>query len=264
MRDSHFQRPYFRRLGTGVTACVLAGALAACGSGASSGSSSGGTTTPAAAAGPTTDSGSGTTSNGITGTATTGDPKAHCDQITKAEVQPMFPSQPITKITVKAAGTTSKGQSCLFASADTSNVVFINVMSGDDAKNAYQTDTIGMGGHAVAMSGIGDKAARDGSHGDPIVTSMQGDLYCSVLPQIDDVAGVQQLMVAAGNSNNIDDKYFAEAAAAYGTLCNLVYGTGNTTPDLSALISAGSAAASSPTTAAELPTDFTLPTDSTP
>jgi hypothetical protein len=240
-----------------ATTLLSVAALAACGGGSSKGSA----TTTTAAGGSTSASGSGTTSNGITGTVTTGDAKAHCDQITKAEVQPMFPTQTITKVTVKAAGTTSKGQSCLFASADTSSLLFVNVMSGEDAKHAYEADTIGMGKNAVAMSGIGDKAARDGSDGDPIVTSMQGDLYCSVLPQIDEVVGVRQLMVAAGNSNNIGDKYFGEAAAAYGTLCNLVYGTGNTMPDLSALKAAGSSAASSPTTEAELPTDFTLPTD---
>lgn len=36
----------------------------------------------------TTAAASPTTSNGITGLATTGDPKATCDQITKADVQP--------------------------------------------------------------------------------------------------------------------------------------------------------------------------------
>ncbi len=182
-----------RRLGLGVSACLFAVALAACGGGSSSGSSSSGTTTPAGT--PTTvDSGSGTTSNGITGLATTGDAKAHCDQITKADVQPMFPTQTITKVTVKAAGTISKGQSCLFSSADTSNLLFINVMSGQDATNAYQTDTIGFGSNAIAVSGIGDKAARNGSHSDPIVPSMQGDLYCSVLPNIDDFVGIQPLV----------------------------------------------------------------------
>ena len=146
----------------------------------------------------------------------------------------MFPTQTITKVTVKAAGTISKGQSCLFSSADTSNLLFINVMSGQDATNAYQTDTIGFGSNAIAVSGIGDKAARNGSHCDPIVPSMQGDIYCSVLPNIDDFVGIQPL-VAAGNTADVGDKYYAAAAAAYGTLCNRVYGSGNTTPDLSAL-----------------------------
>ena len=232
-------RSILGRLAPGLSACLFAVALAACGSSKSSShGAASNTTTPSGSATGSSGSGSagsGTTSNGITGLATTGDPKAKCDQITKADVQPMFPTETITKVTVKAAGTISKGQSCLFASADTSNLLFVNVMSGQDAKNAYQTDTIGFGSNAIAMSGIGDKAARDGSHGDPIVTSMHGDLYCSVLPQIDDFVGVQRRMVAAGNTANIGDKYYAAAAAAYGTLCNRVYGSGNTTPDLSAL-----------------------------
>ena len=82
---------------------------------------------------------------------------------------------PSNGITGKAAGTSSKGQSCLFSSADTSNPLFVNVMSGQDAKGARK----------------------------------------------------------------IADKYYAQAAAAYGTLCNIVYGNGNTAPDLGTLISEG-------------------------
>jgi hypothetical protein len=245
-----------------ATACLFAIGLAACGGGSSKASSS--ATTTAGSGSTASGSGSGTTSNGITGQATTGDPKATCDQITKADVQPMFPTETITKVTVKAAGTTSKGQSCLFATNDTSSLLFVNVMSGEDAKNAYQADTIGFGSDAVAVSGIGDKAARNGTHSDPIVTSMKGDLYCSVIPQIDDFVGVQPLMVAAGNSGNIGDTYYAQAAAAYGTLCNRVYGSGNTTPDLSALTAAGASAASQPTTTTALTVPvggFTVPTD---
>jgi hypothetical protein len=44
--------------------------------------------------------------------------------------------------------------------------------------------------------------------------------------------GIAQLEDAAGHTSNIGDKAYAELAAAIGTLCNRVLGSGNTTPDL--------------------------------
>jgi hypothetical protein len=51
--------------------------------------------------------------------------------------------------------------------------------------------------------------------------------------------------------------------AAVATLCNRLLGSGNTTPDLSALIAKGSAAGTaSPSDQDSLPSNFSLPTDS--
>jgi len=181
-----------RRRLFGVTACLFAVGLAACGGGSSKSSSSTATTTAGSGTSP---SGSGTTSN---------------------------------------------------------------------AKNAYLTDTLGLS-HGASVPGIGDKAMRDAGDSSDILTSTKGDLYCSVIPQSDEFVGIEQLEVAAGDSPNIGDKYFAEMAAAIGTLCNRIYGSGNTTPDLTDLISAGASAASQPTTTTALtvPANFTLPTDTT-
>jgi hypothetical protein len=55
------------------------------------------------------------------------------------------------------------------------------------------------------------------------------------------VPGVAQLEEAAGGTSNIGEAANGIIAAALGTLCNRIYGSGNTTPDLSAL---GSASAS--------------------
>jgi hypothetical protein len=53
---------------------------------------------------------------------------------------------------------------------------------------------------------------------------------------------VGQLEEAAGATGTIGNKAYAEIAAALGTVCNRVYGSGNTTPDLSGLTAAAAAA----------------------
>lgn len=246
-----------RTHGLVVCAFALVVALGACGG--SSSKSSGSSSTTAASTGGSSGGSSGGSPTTSGSSATGGDAKATCDQITKAMVQPMF-TKTLTTVTVKPAGTKNAGQSCQFATADTSNELLITVLSGDDAKNGYIGDTTGISS-PVSVPGVGDKATRDGSDSTPIVSSTKGDLYCSVNPQIDDFTGVSALMEAAGDTANIGDKYYADASAAVATLCNRIYGSGNTTPDLSALTSAGAAAASAPTTGATLPNDFTLPTD---
>jgi hypothetical protein len=150
-------------------------------------------------------------------------------------------------------GPTNDGQECVFAIADNSNAVTIVVAKDKHAAStAFSADTTGFG-HPVAVPGIGDHANRDGDHDTPQLTSIKGDTYCSVTPQSDEMPGVGKLMEAAGDTNNIGDGPFATIAVAVGTLCNRVYGSGNTTPDLSSITAA--AAHASPAT-----TDLTLPT----
>ncbi len=52
-------------------------------------------------------------------------------------------------------------------------------------------------------------------------------------------------MEAAGDTNNIADSAYQTVAIALGTLCNRIYGSGNTTPDLSSLLAMDAAASAS-------------------
>ena len=246
----HMQpRNRIRLLGVAVCLCVMS--LAACGGSSSKGSSS--------SAG-TTSGGSSSGSTPAAATSSSGGGSATCKQITKADVQPLL-TAPITSVTVTAAGTgpnlqpDGKGQKCVFALADTSSAITITVLPSDDSMRNYAGDLAALTSSAVSVPGIGDKAVRDGSHGSTTLSSQKGNVYCAVdVSDAGDVPGVGQLEHAAGDTSNIPDSAYAELAAAIGTLCNRVYGSGNTTPDLTALVAAGKAAAAQPTVTTGLPT----------
>ena len=227
----------------GLVAVVFA--IAGCGGGAGSAASgTGGTSAPppAPAASDTGGSSSGgqaasaapqTSPSSAGGTAVT------CNQLTKAEVQPLL-VDPITTVKVTAAGIDGEGQQCVFGTAS-DGAVDVLVLSGDLATTGYAQEVQGMT-KPVSIPGVGDKAARD--TGDDQPHAIKGDVYCSVGLGADGaVPGVAALQQAAGGTSNIGEAANGIIAAALGTLCNRIYGSGNTTPDLSGL----SSAAASPT-----------------
>ncbi len=240
-----------RRLAVAIAVLSLLGA--AC-SKATPEAASGGSHAPAAGSGASDSSGGG------------GSGSAICKQLTTAEVQPLM-VDPISKVTVTAwnpslVGTSDEGQQCIFAGGDSTDAIAVRVLGGSEATQAYQADVQSL--DATAVPGIGDQAARDQSDGSTMVTSIAGDVYCSVTPDPDEIPGVATLEKAAGYSSDIGDVNYAAIAAAVGTLCNVIYGSGNTTPDLSSLTaaaaSAGSPGASGPS-GGGLPTDVSLPSD---
>jgi hypothetical protein len=116
------------------------------------------------------------------------------------------------------------------------------------------------------VPGVGDKAIRDGSDGSSALTSEHSGLACTAdTSDADQLPGVAALMKAAGDTSNIGDANWAKVATALGTLCNAVFGSGGTTPDLRGLTAAAAAAATASPTGGGLPTNFSVPTDgSTP
>ncbi|HEX3733470.1 MAG TPA: hypothetical protein VHU91_11200, partial [Mycobacteriales bacterium] len=163
--------------------------------------------------------------------------KTGCSQLTKAQVQPLL-VHPITKVTVKAVtaeqytgGTKRIGQECVFAagSAD-SEALTVTVISGPIAARAYASDVQGLDG-AVAVPGVGSKAVRapvdaKGAAGTTTLSALKGKTYCSVSPQDGNVPGEAQLEEAAGATADIGNKAYAEIAAAVGTVCNRIFGSG--------------------------------------
>ena len=169
-----------------------------------------------------------------------GGTKVRCNQLTKAQVQPLL-ANTITDVKVTAAGTDAEGQQCVFSAPDGTGAIDVLVLSGTDAQQAYagaiKAETHG----PVSVPGVGDKASRDA--GDGQIDSMKGDLYCAVsLGSSGDMPGIGKLEQAAGGTTHIAESAYAAMAAALGTLCNRIYGSGNTTPDLSTLTGAPSRA----------------------
>jgi hypothetical protein len=191
-------------------------------------------------------------------------PKAGCSQLTKGQLQPLI-VHPITKVTVKAVtgeqytGSTKRiGQECVVAAGpDDSEALVITVIGGPIAARAYSADIQGLDG-AVAVRGVGFKAVRapvdsNGAAATTTLSALKGQTYCSVAPQDGAIPGEGQLEEASGSTAGIGNKAYAEIAAAIGTVCNRIFGSGNTTPDLTGLIRAGAAAAAAPTTTTTLP-----------
>lgn len=159
-----------------------------------------------------------------------GGTKVNCKQLTKEQVQPLL-ANAITDVKITAAGTDGEGQQCVFSAPDGTGAIDVLVLGGAEAQQAYagalKAETHG----PVAVPGVGDKASRD--TGDGEIDSIKGDIYCSVsLGSSGDMPGIGKLEQAAGGTTHIAESAYAAMAAALGTLCNRIYGSGNTTPDL--------------------------------
>jgi hypothetical protein len=231
--------------------CLIALAsclLAACSGSTSGHAAAGGTAAAAAGAGAAAAAAPDATSG-----------SANCKQLTFAEVQPLL-IEKIVSVAVTVPEVNGTGQQCVFTgkATDRTGAVDVLVLTGSEATQAYAEDVAGESDGAVAIAGIGDKASRD--KGDGQVTSIKGSTYCAVtLGSGDDVPGVGPLEEAAGATTHIAESAYDTVAKALGTLCNRIYGSGNTTPDLSSLIAADATAV--PSDGGGLPTDISLPTD---
>jgi hypothetical protein len=174
---------------------------------------------------------------------------ATCSQLTKAQIQPLLVHH-ITKLTVKPvpgfmylSSAKHVGQTCVFADTETSSALTVVVIGGSAATRAYESDLHSLGPTLARVPVVsGGKAEREradshGSVGSAEVTSIKSGTYCAVIPQGDETPGVARLEQAAGATSAIGDKAYAYLAAAIGTVCNRIYGSGSTNaaPALAAL-----------------------------
>ena len=165
--------------------------------------------------------------------APTGGATATCKQLQFADVQPLLDA-PITNVVVTAAGLSGGGQECRFEAADPSVNVDVIVVGGDDGTAQYNSD-VSEFASAAPLPGVGDKAMWDKGDESAAFAAIKGDVYCSVGVSAEDVPGVGPLMDAANNTNNIGDANYLILSTALATVCNRIYGSGNTTIDLSGL-----------------------------
>jgi hypothetical protein len=211
--------------------------LAGCKSGSSGNAA---TTIPRSAPAPTSAAATSDDGSQAPVAAASGNPAVTCQQLTLQQVQP-FIGVKLTKDAVQFENLGDvSGQQCTFSGASDEHAVEIMVLKGSGAAAAYAGEVADETDGQVDVPGVGDKASRDkGSAG---LNALKGDIYCST--GIDDgLPAIGILESAANGTTNIGEDYYQEAAIAVGTLCNRIFGTGNTTPDLSKLL-AGAAAAS--------------------
>ena len=169
----------------------------------------------------------------------------NCKQLTKDMVQPLMAGT-IDSVTVTAAGDDDTGQQCDFAggAGDVSDIDVL-VLSGSTATTEYSD--IAAAGSACP----GSATRRSG----PTATS--ASTRCTATPTAACRWATRATCPESGTfeaanegSSDIPDSVLDPAAAALGTLCNRIFGSGNTTPDLAALAAAvASAQAASPSAA---------------
>lgn len=163
----------------------------------------------------------------------TGGTTATCKQLTLDEVQPLL-DVPLKNVIVTAAGLSGAGQECRFVGDDQADYVDVVVIGGSDGSLEYDHDVSDFPSPAP-LAGVGDKAMWDKANESSSFAALKGDLYCSVSAEDENVPGVGALMDAANNTLRIGDANWEIISAALATLCNRIYGSGNTTVDLSGL-----------------------------
>jgi hypothetical protein len=174
--------------------------------------------------------------------AASGNPAVTCQQLTLAQVQP-FIGEKLTKDTVQFehAGDLT-GQQCRFSGASGDNSLSILVLKGSSAAASYASEVADEKDGQIDVPGVGDKASRD--KGGAEITALKGDVYCTT-GMDDGFPAIGTLESAANGTVNIGEDNFQVAAIAAGTLCNRIFGSGNTTPDLSKLLAAAAVASAS-------------------
>lgn len=158
---------------------------------------------------------------------------ASCKMLTAAEAQPLVVDQ-ITGVTITPFGLDGSGQECRFNTTSDSDSVDVTVVGGAGGTVFYDSDVQGFASSAP-LPGVGDKAMWDSNNESSSFAALKGDVYCSVEVDPEDMPGVGALMDAVNNTIRIGDKNYVILAAAMATLCNRIYGSGNTTIDLSGL-----------------------------
>jgi hypothetical protein len=157
-----------------------------------------------------------------------GGSKATCKQLPKSQIQSLL-SVPIQKVKITAALQT--GQQCVYSGPGGAEDIDVLVIKGSEAKPGFREDVKGLN-PKVAVPGVGDKAYRE--KGDYQIESIGGNEYCSVsVGSEDSVPGVSALEV--NGTSDIPESANAIVASALGTLCNRLYGKGNTKPSLKGL-----------------------------
>jgi hypothetical protein len=170
-----------------------------------------------------------------------------CAKLTAKVVQPLI-AAPITNVSTKRIdgtlyfqGKKTVGQTCTYATDRTDDAAVLTVIGGPAAARAWKSEVQSVRA-TVAVPGVGAKALRQkaddkGAVSTPEVVSMKGSTFCTADVEVEEVPGGGALEDAAGATVDIGDQAYAVIAAAAGTLCNRIYGSGSTTPDLSRLAS---------------------------
>ena len=156
--------------------------------------------------------------------------QAVCNTLTPADVQFLL-ADPAIGPTVTAIGTDSDGQQCDFNNADDDETVEVQVFPSADPALGFAAQQQSESS-SVPVAGVGDQAFRDAD--DYLPTAEANGITCSVSASVDEIPAASSLIVD-GHSITLTGPQEDIVATALGTLCNKIFGSGPTTPDLSQL-----------------------------
>jgi hypothetical protein len=197
--------------------------VAACSGGTSNSNNVAAADLSRAIAAATSGAGGGPAVSGASGAPT--DP---CTKLTKADVQPFFTVPIATALPSVLNTATTKG--CTWSAADgtVETSVALLVRTGGDASFEWTEAT---SGNPIKFSGVGDQAEHISGISDFV--SIKGGVVCSIT-----TLGRTHLAPLAGltvdSRDLLSDSDATAVAQQFGTLCNKIYGSGNTTPTATA------------------------------
>lgn len=160
-----------------------------------------------------------------------GTPQVTCSQLKAADVQGLMTAT-VAGVQISVVGTDGDGQQCVFHDANSEQAIDIIVVPADDPYVGYDASK-SSATNPVALSGIGDEAFR--ATGDIEPYAKHGNVMCTVSSaSVVEFPGVSGLVIN-GMTPTFTEQQNTIIADALGTVCNRLFGVGNTTPDFSGL-----------------------------
>ena len=170
-----------------------------------------------------------------------------CRALTKADVQPFFTAQIATALPALLNSATER--SCEWAPTNKTSSLIVDYLVGDGAQTKVMLNRE-PGGGAVSVPGIGD-GANHLPHDPSMLFSYKGSGSSTVVCTVTTTG--RQFSLVPDPSVTLSDDQATRIDEQYGTLCNKLYGSGNTTPTVPTM--SVSAAAPPPSLTGPVPAD---------
>lgn len=152
-----------------------------------------------------------------------------CSQLKPADVQGLM-TNAVTGVDTTPVGTDGHGQRCVFHDADDQAVTVV-VVPASDPNLGYEAVKAATA-NPVPVPGVGDQAYR--TPGDVSPTAVHGGVVCTVsTASAIQIPAVAKLVV--NGKLDLSEAQNTVLATALGTVCNRVFGSGNTQPNLTGL-----------------------------
>ncbi len=154
-----------------------------------------------------------------------------CQVLSKADLQPFFLGQITTELPMVELSTDKDGKACQWTDVSGSTVS-ITLEAGERAQSRWFPSSQPGNGN-IFFSGVGDKAEHGESLYDMVAivgSDSSPRLACGITE-----SGYQNLALSKGvDIQKVSDDALTKADQQYGTLCNKLFGQGDTTTTLTA------------------------------